>query len=585
MSYNTFRMLLSICCAEGLQLHQRDVSQAFVQASLDRPLYMRLPEHYKCPGYVLRLIRSLYGTRQAAFLWNQCLRTHLESHGFKRLISDGSVYVKEWTTESTPEAHLGAQESQVKSTIGGSVSGSGSHSPQSTTTHHKLIVATYVDDLTVLSTDDEATRHFDTVMESRFPMQPTEARQVSEAINSKGWILGSEIRYDQELGVLEINQRQAIESLAEKYGLTELSKYPGEPMKMSDKLAPVEAPEMPYEEYLSIVGSLLHICNVTRSDCMFAVGFLARHGSRPSLNHYEAAKNVVAFLYSTRHRAVQYVRDASMAKGRIPYSFQDLANRLRMFVDADFAGTVASARSTSGRVTFMNQGMVSAKSQLQKLVALSTSEAETIALCESIKDALSLKLLCEELCLRPESELVPIHEDNVSCREMAMSDKAYDKARHFKTRVAFNQHHCRGDDKTIDLLITPTHLMVADGYTKALEGQSFMNFMEWVTSESYFDKSSQSVPAQVSERAGEQKSRNAQPVSQSTPVVTGSLIDRLRAGTVFGGMGTTDTPTTVQVPLASNASSTPDAEHRIFQEYCCALLNSSPYTRDGEVDN
>ena len=43
----------------------------------------------------------------------------------------------------------------------------------------------------------------------------------------------------------------------------------------------------------------------------------------------------------------------------------------------------------------MNQGVVSAKSQLQKLVALSTSEAETIALCESIKDALSLKLLCE----------------------------------------------------------------------------------------------------------------------------------------------------------------------------------------------
>jgi hypothetical protein len=110
MSYNTFRMLLSICCAEGLQLHQRDVSQAFVQASLDRPLYMRLPEHYKCPGYVLRLIRSLYGTKQAAFLWSQCLRTHLESHGFKRLISDGSVYVKEWTTEPTPAAHPRAQE-------------------------------------------------------------------------------------------------------------------------------------------------------------------------------------------------------------------------------------------------------------------------------------------------------------------------------------------------------------------------------------------------------------------------------------------------------------------------------------------
>ncbi len=148
----------------------------------------------------------------------------------------------------------------------------------------------------------------------------------------------------------------------------------------------------------------------------------------------------------------------------------------------------------------MNQGVVSAKSQLQKIVAQSTSDAETIALCEQIKDALSLIFLCEELRLRPESELVPIHEDNASCREMAMSDKAYGKARHFRTRVAFNQHHCRGEDKTIDLLQTPTDLMVADGYTKALEGQSFMKFMEWVTSASSFDNSSQSVPAQVSER-------------------------------------------------------------------------------------
>jgi len=49
-------------------------------------------------------------------------------------------------------------------------------------------------------------------------------------------------------------------------------------------------------------------------------------------------------------------------------------------------------------------------------------------------------------------------------------------------------------------------------------------------------------------------------------------------------MGTTDTQSTVHVPLASNASSTPDAELRTLQEYCCALLNKSPYTRDGDVD-
>ena len=84
-------------------------------------------------------------------------------------------------------------------------------------------------------------------------------------------------------------------------------------------------------------------------------------------------------------------------------------------------------------------------------------------------------------------------------------------------------------------------------------------------------------------KAGRLASRSAKPTLDGSSLITGSLIDRLHAGTVFGGMGTTDTPTTVQVPLASNASSTPDAEHRKFQEYCCALLNSSPYTRDGDV--
>ena len=84
-------------------------------------------------------------------------------------------------------------------------------------------------------------------------------------------------------------------------------------------------------------------------------------------------------------------------------------------------------------------------------------------------------------------------------------------------------------------------------------------------------------------RPEEQKSRSSEPVSQSAPVITGSLIDQLRARTVFGGMGTTDTQSTMHVPLASNASST-DAEHRTFQEYCCALLNRGPDTSDGDMD-
>ena len=81
----------------------------------------------------------------------------------------------------------------------------------------------------------------------------------------------------------------------------------------------------------------------------------------------------------------------------------------------------------------------------------------------------------------------------------------------------------------------------------------------------------------------EQKSRNDRSTSQSTPALTGSLIDRLRAGAVSGGMGT-DTQLTTQAQFASNASSTQDAEQRTLREYYRSLLNlSRADTSDGDM--
>ena len=49
-------------------------------------------------------------------------------------------------------------------------------------------------------------------------------------------------------------------------------------------------------------------------------------------------------------------------------------------------------------------------------------------------------------------------------------------------------------------------------------------------------------------------------------------------------MGTTDTQSTMHVPLACTASSTPDAELRSLQEYFCALLSKIADTRGGDMD-
>ena len=64
---------------------------------------------------------------------------------------------------------------------------------------------------------------------------------------------------------------------------------------------------------------------------------------------------------------------------------------------------------------------------------------------------------------------------------------------------------------------------------------------------------------------------------------TGSLIGRLRAGAVYGGMGI-GTQLTTQAQLASDASSTQDAEQRTLREYYRSLLNlSRADTRNGDM--
>ena len=71
-----------------------DVKRAYFHALARRDLYVELPEedpNYK-PGWVGRLRLALYGTRDAASLWQECLSKHLLSIGFTRGKSNPCVF-------------------------------------------------------------------------------------------------------------------------------------------------------------------------------------------------------------------------------------------------------------------------------------------------------------------------------------------------------------------------------------------------------------------------------------------------------------------------------------------------------------
>jgi len=78
-------------------LHQLDINNAFLHGFIDEEVYILPPEGYTkaAPGQVCKLVRSLYGLKQASRQWNMELTKFLVSQGFKQSKSDYSLFSKE----------------------------------------------------------------------------------------------------------------------------------------------------------------------------------------------------------------------------------------------------------------------------------------------------------------------------------------------------------------------------------------------------------------------------------------------------------------------------------------------------------
>ena len=110
---------------------------------------------------------------------------------------------------------------------------------------------------------------------------------------------------------------------------------------------------------------------VTRPDIMCAVAQLSRFLNNTSSKHMLAAKRVLRYLKGTSTLGITY-RPPPM--------------RLMGYSDADWAGDMDTRRSTTGYVVMLNNGAVAWKSQRQATVALSTMEAEYMALTKATKE-------------------------------------------------------------------------------------------------------------------------------------------------------------------------------------------------------
>ena len=96
LAYNTFRLILAFIAAEDYDLQHLDVVTAFLNASVEEDIYMRVPEGVAAPpGTVCKLVKALYGIKQAPFAWHADIAATLVSTlGFKASSYDSCLFIK-----------------------------------------------------------------------------------------------------------------------------------------------------------------------------------------------------------------------------------------------------------------------------------------------------------------------------------------------------------------------------------------------------------------------------------------------------------------------------------------------------------
>ena len=151
-------------------------------------------------------------------------------------------------------------------------------------------------------------------------------------------------------------------------------------------------------------------------DITFAVQQCARFCNDPKASHEEAVKHICCYLLKTQDKGLFLKPDKSRG--------------LECYVDADQAGSWTkrsshdpmSAKSRTGYVIFFHRCPIVWKSTMQTLTALSTTEAEYIALSTALREVIhimnSLNKLRERnfpICSDVPKIKCKVFEDNMSC--------------------------------------------------------------------------------------------------------------------------------------------------------------------------
>jgi hypothetical protein len=203
--------------------------------------------------------------------------------------------------------------------------------------------------------------------------------------------------------------------------------------------------------YRSLLGAVMWGQLATRPDLSFSVSLLARFQSKPGLDHWSALLHVVGYIKNTLDYGLSYSRDYDLS----PHAF----------VDADYGGCRDTRRSTSGYVFTMCGGPVAWSSKRQATVALSTVEAEYVAMSRCAQQMIWMHSWLREVEIKYSLPGV-IKGDNRGAIALSKNTKDHGKVKHIDIRHHYLRELIQSGNISFEQVPSADNL--ADVFTKPL---------------------------------------------------------------------------------------------------------------------
>ena len=199
---------------------------------------------------------------------------------------------------------------------------------------------------------------------------------------------------------------------------------------------------------------------------VFGSHFSPGHPLRRDLSSHKVLAPHHMAGFSKLMRILRYL--AGTAKQVIQRQGNDLT--LHLYADASY-GLHTDGRGHSGLVATVGGDPIFHRSTKQKSVALSSTEAEIIAMSDASTYSHWLTVLFDELRL-PQGLPVTMYQDNQSAMHMVQNGLNFKRSKHVTVKLSFVRSLL--ENGTLRLHYLESKDMLADLHTKSLMGASFV---------------------------------------------------------------------------------------------------------------